>query len=324
MRYLIYGAGGVGGVIGARLHQSGHQVVLIARGANLEALSSRGLRLISPLEEVVLKLPVAGSVQEAGVSESDIVLLTAKSQDTLSALNALRRAGSADVPVVLGQNGVDNERTALRLFNNVYGMLVLLPATHLEPGVVVTYGTRYSGTLPVGRYPSGTDARAEQIASALSASQFKSEARADIMTYKYAKLLRNLANSVQAICGTDVDTAELTDAVRAEGRQILDAAGIDYRVDLASLRQGWEVREPDRHSRGGGSTWQSITRGTPEVETDYLNGEIALHARLLGLDAPLNRTLQDLMREALAHGHKPGWRSPESILAAAGSLQEAT
>ena len=44
-RYVIYGAGAIGGVVGARLHQSGHEVVLIARGAHLEAIQTHGLTL---------------------------------------------------------------------------------------------------------------------------------------------------------------------------------------------------------------------------------------------------------------------------------------
>ena len=51
--------------------------------------------------------------------------------------------------MVLGQNGVANEAVALRRFEHVYGMVVLLPATHLEPGVVVTFGTTFTGTLDV-------------------------------------------------------------------------------------------------------------------------------------------------------------------------------
>ena len=47
MRFVVYGAGAIGGVIGARLHQHGHEVVLIARGAHLEAIRARGLRIES-------------------------------------------------------------------------------------------------------------------------------------------------------------------------------------------------------------------------------------------------------------------------------------
>src|SRR5581483_10261633 len=58
VRFIIYGAGGIGGVIGARLHQSGHKVVLIARGSHYEAIEQRGLRLQSAEEDVTLEIPV--------------------------------------------------------------------------------------------------------------------------------------------------------------------------------------------------------------------------------------------------------------------------
>jgi 2-dehydropantoate 2-reductase len=318
-RFVIYGAGAIGGVIGARLHQSGHSVLLLARGAHGAALARHGLTLITPEGRSTLALAVAPSIQAAGIGSDDVVLLTVKGQDTAAALDALAQVAPTDTPVVLAQNGVANEAVALRRFENVYGMVVLLPATHLEAGVVVTYGTRFSGTLDVGRYPTGSDELAEAIAAALRDSRFEATARADIMTHKYAKLIANLANAVQAICGTDADTTELSERVRAEGRAILDAAGIVHAVDDVADMPGrwkrWGAAEVPGYPRGGGSTWQSVTRGAGHVETDYLNGEIVLQGRLLGLRAPLNQRLQELVREAVRDGHQPGWRTPESILA---------
>ena len=142
------------------------------------------------------------------------------------------------------------------------------------------------------------------------------------MTQKYAKLIANLANAVPALCGPDADSAELTRRVQAEGREILDAAGIAHTAedveDVQARRRRWGMQEIPGHARGGNSTWQSVTRGAGHVETDYLNGEIVLQARLLGLRAPLNQALQELIREAVRDGHRPGWRTPESILEHAG------
>lgn len=317
-RFVIFGAGAVGGVLGARLHQSGENVLLIARGEHRRAIAERGLRVISPEQDVTLPIPVAGAPGEAELGAADVIFLTVKGQDTLGALTALRDAAPADVPVVTAQNGVANEALALRLFSRVYGLTVLLPATHLEPGVVVTYGTRFSGTLDLGRIPDGVDELAADLATTLRAARFESTARADIMTHKYAKLIANLGNAVQAVCGTAADTTELTEKVRAEGRAVLSAAGIPHHVediaDLAGRWERWGAREVPGHVRGGGSTWQSVTRGTGAAETDYLNGEIVLEARRHGLLAPLNAALQDLIREGLRSGYKPGWRSPEEIL----------
>jgi 2-dehydropantoate 2-reductase len=56
----------------------------------------------------------------------------------------------------------------------------------------------------------------------------------------------------------------------------------------------------------GGSTWQSLQRGTGNIETDYLNGEIVAIAHRAGLQAPINERLAMLARRAAASGAKPG------------------
>ena len=61
MRVIVYGAGAVGGVIGARLFQAGHDVVLIARGAHYEAIRNKGLRFVCHDEDVTLAVPVVSS-----------------------------------------------------------------------------------------------------------------------------------------------------------------------------------------------------------------------------------------------------------------------
>src|ERR1700733_8516559 len=107
MRYVIYGAGAIGGVVGARLHQAGHEVALIARGAHLEEIQRSGLTLETPSERSVLQIPAAGDPAELAVGAAgtdDVILLATKSQDTAGALDALQRAGAWDVPIVCLQN----------------------------------------------------------------------------------------------------------------------------------------------------------------------------------------------------------------------------
>jgi 2-dehydropantoate 2-reductase len=116
MRWVILGAGAIGGVVGARLYQAGFAVTLIARGAHLEAIRRRGLELVTPEERSVLEIPAAGAPGEIEWTGDDVVLVATKSQDTLGALTSLRDAAGPLTPVVCLQNGVDNERVALRLF----------------------------------------------------------------------------------------------------------------------------------------------------------------------------------------------------------------
>src|ERR1700744_294228 len=99
MRFVIFGAGAIGGAVGARLHQSGHAVTLIARGAHLEAIRSHGLTFLTPAERAVLPLPAVADPGGVDWSGDEVVLLATKSQDTLAALSALRAAAGSHVPV---------------------------------------------------------------------------------------------------------------------------------------------------------------------------------------------------------------------------------
>src|ERR1700733_11593389 len=228
MRFIIFGAGAIGGVVGANLHQAGYDVALIARGAHYDAIRDHGLTLETPRRNVVLEIPVADSPSALEFVGEEVVMVSTKSQDTATALEALRAAAPASTPVVCLQNAVENERLALRVFANVYGAVVMSPTAHLEPGIVQSYGTQGTGVIDVGRYPEGLDALCEEIAQALGESDFSSVARPDIMRFKYAKLLANLGNAVDAICEPGPPTAEVLELAQQEGRHVLNAARIDF------------------------------------------------------------------------------------------------
>lgn len=123
MRYVIFGAGAIGGAIGGMLHKAGLEVVLIARGSHLETLSSSGLRLRTPDEDFTVQIPTAPGPKAAQIQPDDVVVLAMKTQDTGKALDELSRDCPHDVPIVSAQNGVENERLALRRFSRVYSML---------------------------------------------------------------------------------------------------------------------------------------------------------------------------------------------------------
>ncbi len=320
MNFVIFGAGAIGGVVGARLYQAGFAVTLIARGAHLEAIRRDGLQLVTPDERVVLPIPAAGAPAEVDWTGDDIVLLATKSQDTLGAITGLRNAAGPATPVVCLQNGVENERLAARIIDSVYGAVVMCPAAHLEPGSVEGYGTTLTGMIDVGRYPDGIDARCEQVCAALEGARFTAQPTANVMRLKHAKLLLNLANAVEALCGPGEDGTELSERAREEGRAVLTAAGIAYEApDVTDLEARWQrmgVRDIDGRARGGSSTWQSLTRGLP-LETDYLNGEIVLHGRLQGVPTPVNEALCRLAWQAAHEGWTPGSLSPGDVLAVA-------
>ncbi|MGR6973453.1 ketopantoate reductase family protein [Streptomyces cynarae] len=319
MRYIIIGAGAVGGAVGARLAEAGHEVVLVARGAQYTALRERGLRFLAPDGEHTHRLPVVDGPSALGeLDADDVLVLAVKTQDSEAALDTwgpapVRGGGTAAerLPLVCAQNGVESQRLALRRFRHVYGVCVWLPATFVEPGVVSAAGTPLTGILHLGRYPHGIDDTARRIAADLEKARFEAPVVPDVTRWQYAKLLSNLANAVEAVSGplTGQEAESLYARVRAEGEAVLQAAGIPY----ASGAEQKEVRGDKVRlvplagaRRGGGSSWQSLTRGTGTIEADYLNGEIVLLGRLHGVPTPLNELLQRLATTFARERRVPG------------------
>jgi 2-dehydropantoate 2-reductase len=207
--------------------------------------------------------------------------------------------------------------------------------------MVVAQGAPLAGLLYVGRYPAGTDPTIERIAGDLEKSRFLAPVSTDVMRWKYGKLLDNLVNAIEALCGRSAagfgsaqapgapaasDAAELRRRTRAEGIAVLAAAGLAHadREELAAVR-GDRVRieAVNGAARTGGSSWQSLTRGTGTIEADFLNGEIALLGREHGVPAPVNEALQRLGNQAAREHRPPGSMTPAQVLAAAGVTGDA-
>lgn len=328
VRYVIIGAGAVGGTIGGLLAEAGRDVVLVARGAHLDALRSGGLHLTTPSGARTLRVATASGPEDVDLRPDDVLVLAVKSQDTAATTEqwagrpvAGGRTAGQDLLLVCAQNGVDNERTALRRFARVAGMCVWLPATFLEPGRVSAAGSPVTGVLTLGTVPASdpTDPDLARVGTDLEAAGFRAPVAPDVLAWKYAKLLSNLGNAVDALCRRDDAARELTSAAVTEGRAVLAAAGIAP-VDPEEerrARDGFTLVDLPGAPRAGGSTWQSLTRGARTVEAGYLNGEIVLLARLHGAVAPVNATLQRLVEHAAATGQRPGSLDAADVLAAA-------
>jgi 2-dehydropantoate 2-reductase len=320
VRYVVYGVGAIGGVVAARLAASGADVVAIARGDHREAMVRSGaLRVRTPDGESDVKLRAVGHPSELDWRGASAVLLATKTQDADDALRALRHAATPDTPIVCLQNGVEGARMALRRFERVLGALLMLPTAHLEPGVVEAYSTPCPGVVDVGRFPSGEDPLAAELAGALRRAGFASEPRADIQRWQYAKLLTNLLNAVQAACPPGAALGDVVRALREEAAACLRAAGIDWVPDEefgARHRTHVTPHEIAGRPRSGGSSWQSLARASGSIEADFLNGEIALLGREHGVPTPLNARLQDLAERLARDRRPPGSLSADELRAA--------
>jgi 2-dehydropantoate 2-reductase len=182
------------------------------------------------------------------------------------------------------------------------------------------YATPVGGLLDIGCYPRGGDSLAEQIARDLTEAGLSSRVDPNVMRVKYGKLLENLANVVQALCGLDAAAGELVRAVRAEGKAVLEAAEIDFATESEMDQRRAEsmiALQPIEGQGRGGSTWQSLARRAGSIETDYLNGEIALLGALHGVPTPYNRMLQRLAAQAARERRAPGSYTVNELIARA-------
>jgi len=322
MRFIIYGAGGVGGVIGAQLFRHDRDVILIARGGHLRAIQDTGLRYETPDGAWTLPVPAVGHPREIEFGPADVVILTMKTQHTIGALADLRAAAGDGLPIISCQNSVSNEEMALRRFSRVYAMLVYLPAVSLEPGLVLSHAATAKGVLDAGRYPHGIDDLITDVTGVLDSSGFTARPTADVMRWKYGKLVRNLGNAVQALCRIDEASKpalrELRQRLNAEAEACYSAAGIAWtsREEEEARRAGHMAQaEIAGRPRGGGSTWQSIMRGTGNVEVDYLNGEIARLGRLYDVSVPANAVLQRLVTDLARNRGAAQTMDVEEVLA---------
>ncbi|NPD05275.1 2-dehydropantoate 2-reductase [Nocardioides sp. zg-1308] len=316
MEYVVYGAGAVGGVIGGHLRLAGRGVTLVALGEHLAAIRAGGLVLDAGDGRHRIDAPATDTAAEVAWTDDTVVLLAVKSHQAAAALADLRAHAHADTAVVCATNGIATELAALRLFARTYAVCVMLPATHLEPGVVVAGCHPTPAILDIGRIPHGTDATTAAVAADLHAAGIASEERADIMAWKRRKLLLNLGNGVDASFAQDEAADELAERAVAEGERVLAAAGVSLvTAEEDRERRGSVLQRRTDLERRGGSTWQSLTRGTGDSEIDYLGGEIVLQGRLLGLPTPVNEAVVAATRHLARTGGEPRSLQASDVLA---------
>ena len=314
---IVVGPGAVGGGLGGALHAAGHAVTFVGRGAHAAALQRDGLLLSTPRETKRLRVPTFLSLQAVPWRGAELVLLAVKSQDSASALGELA-AVAPRAMVVCAQNGVANERLAAAgPFAAVYGAMVFVPASHERPGEVSLWSAEGLGLLDIGCYPSGCDAIARDLATSLTVAGFDARACPDVMQWKGAKLLSNLGNAVQALCGSHVDCTALLAGLAAEADACYRASGADpdrLRSLLTKRLHSWSGLAPiNGRTRAGGSSWQSLARGSGSIEARFLNGEISAMGRRHTVPTPLNDALVGLAEVAATGRQAPGGLDPATV-----------
>ena len=317
MSYVVYGAGAVGGVIGGPLHRAGLPVTLVARGDHLAAIRRDGLLLDTGDGRHRIDAPATDTAADVDWSTDSVVVLAVKSHQAHDALADLRRHAPDDVAVVCATNGVATETAALRLFARTYAVCVMLPATHLEPGVVVAGCHPTPAILDIGRIPAGTDATTAAVSADLRAAGIASRERPDILAWKRRKLLMNLGNGVDASFTRGEAADQLADLAVAEGERVLAAAGLEVVTAAADTqRRGSILRRRTDLERRGGSTWQSLSRGTGDSEIDYLAGEVVLLGRLHDVPTPVNAAVVTATRSLAYAGAEPRSLDAAAVLRA--------
>ncbi len=325
-RYVIVGAGAIGGAVGGALARAGISTLLIARGRNAEVLATAGITLRTPDGTFRTSVSAASRAEDVRLTGRDVLVFATKTTQLDAALQewvdqpvhgphgGLGTAGEL-LPAMTALNGVAAEEKALRYFRRVFGVCVWLPAVHLEPGEVIVRSWPVVGQFHIGRWPASTSTQADAefltaLAEAWGSAGFRVRIPDDVAPWKYNKLLSNLGNAVGALSAEPENIGEVVAAIRGEGENVLRHAGIGFvpfEISTAARADGPTIRPvPGWNAGPSNSTWQSLSRNTGSVETDFLNGEIVRLAQRHGITAPLNAALARAVREAVRSGLGPG------------------
>ncbi|MFV0533066.1 MAG: ketopantoate reductase family protein [Cumulibacter sp.] len=324
-RYVIIGTGAVGGTIGGRLAQHDVPVVWVARGEHARVLTAEGMTLRTPEGSFNVTAPVWTGPVDADLRLGDVLVLGTKVHQAIDALAAWAdvpvRAADSDgvvgtagavLPLITATNGLAGEDIAIRYFRRVYGAAVWCPATHIKPGEIIPMYDSVSGVFWLGAYPgpSEPDALVRSISADWESARLGAPVTVDVMAWKRRKLVMNMGNAVDALVDpSDAGGKRLLKSAMQEAEAALQASGasvISPERDAEERAKGPQIAKVEgAPEQIGSSTFQSLTRGTGTVETDYLNGEIVRLGALYGVPTPVNAALASLARRAAANGWAP-------------------
>ncbi len=296
------GAGAVGLYFGARLHQGGTPVTVVARPAHVDAIRRDGLVIDSVDGPATVALDAVDTPD--ALSSCDAVLVCVKSVDTDTVATLLADRLPADTLVVSLQNGVDNAwRLRERMPQAVVPGVVYVSAEMTAPGRLRHNG---SGRLILGTPLAAADERGEALLrltafeAALARARVPSRRSDDVRVDLWTKLTANCAyNAISALTQLRYGRLAGDAGVRAVMDNVTDeiaavAAGDGVPVTRAAL--GDAVRAiAEAMPQALSSTAQDLAAGR-RTEIDDLNGFVVRRGRMLGVPTPVNETLRALVK----------------------------
>jgi len=316
MRICIFGAGAIGGLMGARLAAAGcAEVTFVARGPHLAAMQANGVRLVSEGRESVVHPRCVAYAPEAG--PQDYVVVTLKAHSLPGAAPAMQPLLGPETAVVSAVNGLpwwyfyrhpgsyEDRRLASvdpdgRLWELLHpsraiGCIVYPAAEVTAPGVIEhTYGDRFT----LGEPDGSRSARTATLSEALIAAGFKAPVRPRIRDEMWVKLWGNLAfNPISSLTTTTLDALIADPGQRGVARSMMleaqavgERLGVRFAIDVEKRIDG--AAEVGAHKT---SMLQDLERGRP-MEIDALLGVVVELAELVGVEAPTCRTVLALVR----------------------------
>ncbi|WP_273852641.1 ketopantoate reductase family protein [Guptibacillus spartinae] len=291
MKVGIAGTGAVGGFIGGKLALSNHEVVFLSRGTNLLRMQERGLKIRYSGEEKVIHKEFTHLTDT--FDDVDLIILSVKSNDTITMARQLRKCVSPDTPILLMQNGVSNEEIAMKYLNQscLYTAAVYLTARMTEPGIIETSG---KPRLTIGSLDSGNREEAKLLTHLFNEAGIQSKTSSNIMRAKWKKLLWNVTfNPLSAYAGVTVGQIvdhpklrETAESALVEGMQIASYKGFIFQNELIhQIFKG--ARKADTHYT---SMLQDRLNGK-QLEIEAICGYFLKEATKLGVSIPVIQSL---------------------------------
>ncbi len=320
LRIAVFGAGSIGCYVGGRLAASGSAVRFIGRPRLAALVAQHGLTL-TDYRGAALSLP-AGAVDyhcDAGAAaDADLVLVCVKSAATAEAAAALAPVLKPGAVVLSLQNGVGNAEVLRGPLSAQTVLAGMVPFNVLNRGE----GAFHQGT--EGDLEAAADPALAPALPHFEAAGLPLQLHSDMHSVLWSKLLLNLNNPLNALCGLPLKQELEQRAFRrclallqGEGLALLRAAGIQP-VKLTPLPPHWLPRlldSPDFLFRrlaarmlaidplARSSMWEDLEAGRA-TEIDWINGELLKLAARLGLAAPANARVVELIRAAESGGRR--------------------